>query len=98
MGELTGSIEALGGKGVGGAGEDGPVGGGRGVARGVEGLAVEEEPFVVAVPGVGFYGECVCCVWGSLVVTMDLDVVSLVLMEFSHRASSSRRGSLASSC
>ena len=79
MWQLAGSVEALGGEGVGGTGVDGPVGGGGVVAGRVEGLAVEEEAFVVAVPGVGLYWECVCGVRCPLVVAMDLDVVSLVL-------------------
>ena len=82
MRELTGSVEALGGEGVGGTGVDGPVCGGGGVAGGVEGFAVEEEALIVAVPGVGLYGERVCCVWSPLVVAMDLDVVSLFLGSF----------------
>lgn len=79
MGELAGSVEALGREGVGGVGVDAPVRGGGSVAGGVEGLAVEKEAFVAAVPGVGLYWEGVCCIGSSFVVTMDLGGVSLYL-------------------
>lgn len=82
MRELAGSVEALRREGVGGTGVDAPVRGGRGVAAGVEGFAVEEEPFVVAVPWIGLYGESVCCIRCPLVVAMDLGVVSLSLGHF----------------
>lgn len=84
MRELAGAVEAMGGERVGGTGVDGPVGGGGVIAGGVEGLAVEEEAFVVAVPGVGLYWECVCGIRCPLVVAMDLDLVSLVLWSFSN--------------
>lgn len=80
LGELAGAVEARGSEGVGVGGVDAPVCKGGGVAGGVEGCGGVEEAFVVAVPGVVFYGEGVAGVGGTFVVAMDLEELLVMRM------------------
>ena len=76
--ELTSSVEALRGKGVGGTRVDRPIRCCRGITGGVEGGTIEKKAFIFAIPWVRLDREGVRSVWGSFMMTMNLGNVRFV--------------------
>lgn len=75
LGELTCAVEPSGKERIAGACIDGPVCRGGGVPGRVDGFAVIEQTFIVAVPSVRFARESVGYVGSPFMVAMDLSYI-----------------------